>query len=99
MESRLGNPEKAFILYTKDDHPRNDERFSNFLEVNDAEFDLDVEGNKIAKDRIEEGNVEDNNWGNKIAKDTTGESNIEQIGWRNKIAKDGIVEDNVEDNC
>ena len=80
MEFRLGNPTKAFILYTKDDHPRNDERFSNFLEVNDAEFDLDVEGNKTAKDRIEEENVEDNVWWNKIEKDTTEESNVKQIG-------------------
>lgn len=56
MEFRLGNPAKAYILCTKDDHPRNDDRFSSFLEVTDAELDLDVKGNKIAKDATEEGN-------------------------------------------
>lgn len=67
MGFRLGNLGKAYVLYTRDNNPRYDDRFAKFLEVNDAEFDLDVDGNKIAKDATEETNAEDNGWGNKIA--------------------------------
>ena len=60
MESRLGNGAKAFILHTRDDHPRHDAGFSKFLDRNDAVFGLDVDGNKIAKDTTEGGNIKDN---------------------------------------
>lgn len=62
MEFRLGNPAYAYILCRKDNHPKHDDRFAKFLEVNDAEFNLDVDGNEIAKDATEESNVEDNGW-------------------------------------
>ena len=54
MESRLGNPAKAYVLYTRDNHPRDDDRCAKFLDVTDAEFDLDVDGNKVANDPEEE---------------------------------------------
>ena len=57
MEFRLGNPAKAFVLATKDKNLKDDRRFANFFEVNDAEFDLDVDGNKIVRE------VEDDGWG------------------------------------
>ena len=59
---RLGNPAKAYVLCARDSHPRHDDGFAKFLEVNDAEFDLDVDGNRIAKVATEESNVEDNGW-------------------------------------
>ena len=58
MEFRLGNPAKAFALAAKDKHQnlKEDSRFAKFFEVNDAELDLDVDGNKIAR------GVEDDGW-------------------------------------
>ncbi|KAK0515678.1 hypothetical protein JMJ35_001712 [Cladonia borealis] len=59
---RLGNPAKAFVLATKDKNLKDDHKFANFLQVNGAEFDLDVEGNKTEKkvegDSSDEGKVE-----------------------------------------
>ena len=50
MEFRLGNPAKAYVFCTRDNHPRDDDRYAKFLEVNDAEFDVDADGNKVVKD-------------------------------------------------
>lgn len=57
MEFRLGNSGKAYILCTEDKHPKYDDRFANFLDVNDAEFDLDADGNKIVRPAVEDNSV------------------------------------------
>ena len=57
MWFRLGNPAKAFVLATEDKHQnlKNNGRFAKFFEANDAELDLDVDGNKIVRDVKEDG--------------------------------------------
>ena len=50
MGFRLGNPARAYILCTRNKHPRDDETFAEFLDINDAVFDEDAEGNKIVDD-------------------------------------------------
>ena len=50
MEFRLRNPARAYFLCTRDKHPRDDDRFTEFLDINDAVFDLDAEGNKVVND-------------------------------------------------
>lgn len=49
-EFRLGNPAKAYVLATKGNNLKEDHRFAKFFEVSDADFDLDVEGEKIVRE-------------------------------------------------
>ena len=54
MGFRLGNPARAYVLCTKNQHPRDDEMFTEFLDINDAVFDEDAVGIKIVDDPEEE---------------------------------------------
>lgn len=58
MEFRLGNPARACVLCASDSDPRDDDRYAQFLDVNDAVFDLDAEGNKVVNNPEED-------WSNK----------------------------------
>ena len=76
MEFSLGNPAKAFVLATKVKNSKDDHKFANFLKVNGAEFDLDVERNKIVKKVEGDGSDVE---GNKIVGKVEGDSSVGKV--------------------